>query len=142
MATAASRVSAASPPPIAISSTARGRRCAPIWQARRPRRQQPLPAVSLMCGTSWREAPDMAQPFERRVVASDGRAPFTVDLAAQRISGPGGGDIAFDIAPAERMRLLEGLDDIGLTLKQDDEITAWEKRTAVEQPWLQTARDS
>ena len=40
------------------------------------------------------------------------------------------------------MRLLEGLDDIGLTLKHDDEIGAWEKRMAVAQPWLQTAQDS
>jgi 3-isopropylmalate/(R)-2-methylmalate dehydratase small subunit len=76
-----------------------------------------------------------------RVVAADGAAPFTVDLVAQTISGPGGPDINFDIAPADRMRLLEGLDDIGLTLKHADEIAAWERRTAAEQPWLQTARD-
>ena len=40
----------------------------------------------------------------------------------RRISGPGGPDIAFDIPAADRMRLLEGLDDIGLTLKHTDEI--------------------
>ena len=40
------------------------------------------------------------------------------------------------------MRLLEGLDDIGLTLKHTDEIVAWEKRMANAQPWLQEARDS
>ena len=57
----------------------------------------------------------------------------------RRISGPGGADIAFDIAAADRMRLLEGLDDIGLTLKHTDEIEAWEKRMAAAQPWLQTA---
>ena len=44
----------------------------------------------------------------------------------QRISGPGGADIAFDIPAADRMRLLEGLDDIGLTLKHMDEIVQWE----------------
>jgi 3-isopropylmalate/(R)-2-methylmalate dehydratase small subunit len=60
---------------------------------------------------------------------------------AQTIDGPGGPVLKFDIAPAERMRLLEGLDDIGLTLKHADEIAAWEGRTAAEQPWLQTARD-
>src|SRR4029077_3875371 len=58
-------------------------------------------------------APD-AEAFEQRVVAANGSAPFTVDLKTQRISGPGGGDIAFELAPADRMRLLEGLDDIGL----------------------------
>ena len=66
---------------------------------------------------------------------------FTVDLETQRISGPGGPDIAFDIPAADRMRLLEGLDDIGLTLKHRDEIVSWEKRMAGDQPWLQTARD-
>jgi 3-isopropylmalate dehydratase small subunit len=82
-----------------------------------------------------------ADAVAARVVAADGSAPFTVDLVAQTISGPGGPDIGFDIAPADRMRLLEGLDDIGLTLKHSDEIAAWEKRTAAEQPWLQSARD-
>jgi len=76
-----------------------------------------------------------------RVVATDGNAPFTVDLVAQRISGPGGADIAFDIAPSDRMRLIEGLDDVGLTLKHADDIAAWERRTAATAPWLQTAPD-
>jgi 3-isopropylmalate/(R)-2-methylmalate dehydratase small subunit len=40
------------------------------------------------------------------------------------------------------MRLLEGLDDIGLTLKHMDEIVNWEQRAAAAQPWLQTAQDS
>jgi 3-isopropylmalate dehydratase small subunit len=83
-----------------------------------------------------------ADAFAARVVAVDGAAPFTVDLETQRISGPGGGDIAFDIPPADRMRLLEGLDDIGLTLKHADEIAAFERRLAADQPWLQTAVDS
>lgn len=77
-----------------------------------------------------------------RVVAVDGAAPFTVDLVTQRISGPGGPDVAFEIAPADRTRLLEGLDDIGLTLKHLDDIVRWERGAATAQPWLQTARDS
>jgi 3-isopropylmalate dehydratase small subunit len=83
-----------------------------------------------------------AEAFEQRVLAVNGTAPFTVDLPAQRISGPGGPDVAFEISAADRMRLLEGLDDIGLTLKHTDEIAAWEKRTASAQPWLQQACDS
>src|SRR4051794_26414900 len=83
-----------------------------------------------------------ADAFIARVVAVNGAAPFTVDLQTQKISGPGGPDITFDIAPADRMRLLEGLDDIGLTLKHTDEIVAFEKRVANAQPWLQTATDS
>jgi 3-isopropylmalate dehydratase small subunit len=83
-----------------------------------------------------------ADAFIARVVAADGAAPFSVDLVTQRISGPGGADIAFEIAPADRTRLLEGLDDIGLTLKHLDDIVRWEQRAAAAQPWLQAARDS
>ena len=83
-----------------------------------------------------------ADALAQRVVATDGAAPFTVDLVTQRISGPGGADIAFDIPAAERMRLLEGLDDIGLTLKHAGEIAAFEQRARAERPWQQTAADS
>jgi 3-isopropylmalate/(R)-2-methylmalate dehydratase small subunit len=82
-----------------------------------------------------------ADAFEQRVVAVNGASPFTVDLESQRITGPGGPDIAFDLPAAERMRLLEGLDDIGLTLKHADEIAGWERRIAADQPWLQSAAD-
>jgi 3-isopropylmalate/(R)-2-methylmalate dehydratase small subunit len=87
-------------------------------------------------------APRDADAFIARVVTVNGQAPFTVDLVTQRISGPGGADIAFDIAAADRARLLEGLDDIGLTLKHMDEIVSWERRAAKAQPWLQDASDS
>jgi 3-isopropylmalate/(R)-2-methylmalate dehydratase small subunit len=86
-------------------------------------------------------APPDADAFEQRVIAVNGAAPFAVDLPAQRISGPGGPDISFDLPAADRMRLLEGLDDIGLTLKHRDDIVSWEKRMAGDQPWLQEARD-
>jgi 3-isopropylmalate dehydratase small subunit len=86
--------------------------------------------------------PDQADAFIARVVAVNGSGPFTVDLQKQTISGPGGADIKFDIPAADRMRLLEGLDDIGLTLKHTGEIVAFEKRMAASQPWLQQARDS
>jgi 3-isopropylmalate/(R)-2-methylmalate dehydratase small subunit len=87
-------------------------------------------------------APPEADALTARVIAANGTAPFTVDLASQRISGPGGTDVSFEIAPADRVRLLEGLDDIGLTLKHMNEIMSWEQRTAAAQPWLQTAKDS
>jgi len=86
-------------------------------------------------------APSDAQAFEQRIIAVNGAAPFTVDLRAQRISGPGGADIAFELPAADRVRLLGGLDDIGLTLKHAEEIAGWERRTAAEQPWLQIVRD-
>jgi 3-isopropylmalate/(R)-2-methylmalate dehydratase small subunit len=83
--------------------------------------------------------PEDAEPFTARVVAADGAAPFTVDLDTQTISGPGGPNIGFDISASDRMRLSEGLDDIGLTLKCSGDIVAWETRTAAARPWLQQA---
>jgi 3-isopropylmalate/(R)-2-methylmalate dehydratase small subunit len=83
----------------------------------------------------------IADAFIARVVAVDGKAPFTVDLVTQRIAGPGGPDVAFDIPGAERTRLLEGLDDIGMTMKHVDEIVSWERQAAKTQPWLQQATD-
>jgi 3-isopropylmalate/(R)-2-methylmalate dehydratase small subunit len=87
-------------------------------------------------------APADADAFIARVVAVNGAGPFTVDLQSQRMSGPGGPDISFEVAAADRMRLLEGLDDIGLTLKHTDAIIDWERRTVEAQPWLQEASDS
>ena len=73
-----------------------------------------------------------------RVHAVDGREPFTIDLEAEEIRGPGGYVRAFAIAPHERTALLEGLDDIGLTLKHVDDISEWERRTSSHRPFLQT----
>ena len=84
----------------------------------------------------------LGDQFIARVVAVDGQAPFTVDLLSQRISGPGGADIAFEMPAADRTRLIEGLDDIGLTLKHVDDIANWEARAKAAQPWLQSVRDS
>jgi 3-isopropylmalate dehydratase small subunit len=86
--------------------------------------------------------PADAEAFEARVRVADGAAPFTVDLQTQSIRGPGGADLVFEIAPADRMRLIEGLDDIGLTLKHAQDIAAWERRMAGAQPWLQAVSDS
>ena len=85
--------------------------------------------------------PAVADGFIARVVTVDGAAPFTVDLASQRISGPGGADVSFEIPAADRTRLLEGLDDIGMTMKHAEDIVNWEKEAALAQPWLQQAAD-
>ena len=81
-----------------------------------------------------------ADALEVRVVAADGTAPFTADLENQSIMCPDGAAFSFELPPADRMRLIEGLDDIGLSLKLDSEIAAWEKRIAVDMPWMQRAR--
>jgi 3-isopropylmalate/(R)-2-methylmalate dehydratase small subunit len=81
----------------------------------------------------------LAETFEQRVVAADGQAPFTVDLRTRLISGPGGGDITFEISDADRTRLLDGLDDIDMSLRHEAEIAAWEARARTSLPWLQRA---
>ena len=63
-------------------------------------------------------------------------ATLTVDLEAQEIRGPDGGVIHFDIDPFRKHCLLNGLDDIGLTMKKADKINAFEKKEHAEQPWL------
>jgi 3-isopropylmalate/(R)-2-methylmalate dehydratase small subunit len=85
---------------------------------------------------------ETADAFIARIVTVDGKGQFTVDLVKQRISGPGGPDVAFEIPGADRTRLLEGLDDIGMTMKYADEIASWEQQAAKAQPWLQQATDS
>lgn len=59
-----------------------------------------------------------------------------VDLRDQTVTTPTGEVFAFDIAPFHRTRLLEGLDDIALTLKEADAIRAYEERRKREAPWL------
>ena len=62
-------------------------------------------------------------------------ATITVDLEAQEIKGPDGGVIKFDIDPFRKHCLLNGLDDIGLTLEKQDAISAYESKLAESRPW-------
>ena len=63
-------------------------------------------------------------------------ASVSVDLEAQTIKGPDGGTIHFDIDPARRQTLLEGLDDIAMTLKADPVISGFEQKMHESRPWL------
>ena len=63
-------------------------------------------------------------------------ATLSIDLEAQDIRGPDGGIIHFDIDPFRKHCLLNGLDDIGLTLEKSSQIEAFEKKSAAERFWL------
>ena len=64
-------------------------------------------------------------------------AVLEVDLEAQEIRGPDGGVVTFEIDPMRKQRLLEGIDDISLTLNSaEDQIAGHERRARQEQPWL------
>ena len=60
----------------------------------------------------------------------------TVDLERQVITGPDGGTVHFSVDPFRRHCLLNGLDDIGLTLQQVGAIGAFESKQRGSQPWL------
>ena len=63
-------------------------------------------------------------------------ATVTIDLEAQQIRGPDGGVIGFDIDPYRKHCLINGLDDIGLTLEKSAAIESFEHRQAQSRPWL------
>ncbi|MDE0537503.1 MAG: 3-isopropylmalate dehydratase small subunit [Rhodospirillales bacterium] len=63
-------------------------------------------------------------------------ATVTVDLEAQEITGPDGGVIKFEIDSFKKHCLLNGLDDIGLTMEKEDKIASFEESHKAAQPWL------
>ncbi len=78
---------------------------------------------------------DIAARLRAELHAAPG-SEIAIDLERQEVAGPDGAIHGFDIAPAHRHRLLEGLDDIDLTLAHESEITAFEKRHAAACGWL------
>ncbi|OIP07744.1 MAG: 3-isopropylmalate dehydratase small subunit [Betaproteobacteria bacterium CG2_30_68_42] len=58
-----------------------------------------------------------------------------IDLEAQTVARPDGRAIPFEIEPYRKHCLIEGLDDIGLTLRHRDQIAEFEARRRLEQPW-------
>jgi 3-isopropylmalate/(R)-2-methylmalate dehydratase small subunit len=62
-------------------------------------------------------------------------ATITVDLESQEIRGPDGGVIKFDIDPFRKHCLLNGLDNIGLTMEKHEHIKSFEEKTSVAKPW-------
>jgi 3-isopropylmalate/(R)-2-methylmalate dehydratase small subunit len=61
---------------------------------------------------------------------------LSVDLVNQTISRPNGATIDFDVEPFRKQCLLDGLDDIGLTLEKGGEINSFEARRDADRPWL------
>ncbi|MDT7952023.1 MAG: 3-isopropylmalate dehydratase small subunit [Acetobacteraceae bacterium] len=66
----------------------------------------------------------------------------TVDLIAQEVVGADGTRAAFEIEPMRRTALLEGLDEIGLTLKHQDAITRFQQADRSERPWVWLASEA
>ena len=78
---------------------------------------------------------DAVDELFRAVTVQEGYR-LTVDLPAQTVTTPGGEVFHFEVEAYRKHRLLNGLDDIGLTLQHVDEIRAYENRRRREAPWL------
>ncbi len=63
-------------------------------------------------------------------------ASFEVDLVNQKVSTPAGNDFHFDVDPVQKHNLLEGLDDISMTLEHLDKINHFEENQKQTLPWL------
>ena len=63
-------------------------------------------------------------------------AEFAIDLEAQTVAGPDGSVCGFEIDPFLKYRLLNGLDDVDVTLEYESELAAFERRHAADYDWL------
>lgn len=79
--------------------------------------------------------PKIVDRIFREVHAAPGYR-VAVDLEAQTVTTPGGESFAFDIDPFTKHSLLNGLDEIGLTLQHADKIRTFESQHRQRQPWL------
>ena len=63
-------------------------------------------------------------------------ATVTVDLESQTITGPDGGEVKFEMDPFRKKCLMEGLDDIGLTMEKSAAIDSFESQASAARPWV------
>src|ERR1700724_3671569 len=95
------------------------------------------------CGSSREHAPWALLDFGIRCVISTSfgdaergaNATLTIDLANQEIRGPDGGKVKFEIDPFRKHCLMNGLDDIGLTMERKASIDAYEAEGRTERAW-------
>ena len=72
------------------------------------------------------------------VTAAFNGSQLTIDLEKQQVIAPDGRSYDFDIAPFRKYCMVNGLDDIGLTLRHADKIKAYESERVLRMPWLAT----
>src|SRR5580704_15127596 len=76
------------------------------------------------------------------IEATQGAGRISVDLEAQTIISPSGKQHRFEIDPRRREGLLQGLDEVALTLQRDNEIRAFQAADRAARPWIHFARKS
>ena len=78
---------------------------------------------------------DAVATLRRQLQEAPGTA-VTVDLPAQTLTGPDGRALSFAIDPFKKECLVEGLDDVALTLRHQDAIDAFDRMDAKRRPWV------
>ena len=73
---------------------------------------------------------------ERLAMLSRDGGQFELDLPATTLTTPTGEHITFDVNALRKTSLIEGLDDIGLTLRLDGRISAWQDADRTARPWI------
>jgi 3-isopropylmalate/(R)-2-methylmalate dehydratase small subunit len=79
--------------------------------------------------------PDTVDRLFRQMYATEGYQ-LTIDLPAQKVITPEGEKIAFEVSEFSKHCLINGLDDIGITLQDEHEIRAFEERYRQQAPWV------
>ena len=79
---------------------------------------------------------ELPEPAVRELAAESRDGDFSVDLVAERVTTPSGRAVPFAIDPLQREALLEGLDEIELTLRSAAEIAAWQSADRAARPWV------
>lgn len=78
---------------------------------------------------------DIVEQLFQECAASEGYQ-LTIDLEAQEVRTPTGEAFQFEVDPFRKHCLLNGFDDIGLTLQAEDDIRAYEAKTKQSRPWV------
>ena len=84
----------------------------------------------------------IAENLAAEIEATQGAGKVSIDLEAQTITTPEGKTLRFDIDPRRREGLLEGLDEVMLTLQRDHEIRAFQQADRTARPWIHFAGKS
>jgi len=83
---------------------------------------------------------DIVDSLAAEIEATQGAGRVSIDLEAQTIVSPSGWQHRFDIDPRRREGLLQGLDEVALTLKRDEEIKTFQAADRAARPWIHFAR--
>src|SRR3984893_4339435 len=83
---------------------------------------------------------EIVDALAAEIELTQGSGRVSVDLEAQTIVAPSGKQVTFEIDPRRREGLLQGIDEVALTLQRDDEIKAFQTADRAARPWIHFAR--